>query len=139
MKRFVLLASLIFSGSVFANDYQPLFDSCLALKNNTQSNEALSCRYFIKGFMAASSLTGVPLESSIDKNNSEFFKRAYDSRLGTTSLDQRQADCDVPKNQELIINEVSSSMPEKLNNLGELKLIIINALKKNQSCGPKKK
>jgi len=138
MRYPILLISLLFSGSLLANDYQPLFDACMALKKDTQSSEAQPCRYFIKGFMAAASLTGVPSDSSLDKNKSDFFNRAYDSRLGTTSLENRQKACDVPKNQELIISEVSKNMPDKLEALADLKLVIINALKNNQSCGPKK-
>ena len=139
MKRLLLLSSLLLSGSVLANDYQPLFDSCLTLKNDSQSQAAQPCRYFIKGFMAASYLTGVPLESSLSKDNSDFFNRAYESRLGTTSAEKRQEACEVPKNQELIISEVSKNIPESFESLGELKLIIINALKNNQSCRPDKK
>ena len=139
MKRLLLLSSLLLSGSVLANDYQPLFDSCLTLKNDSQSQAAQPCRYFIKGFMAASYLTGVPLESSLSKDNSDFFNRAYESRLGTTSAEKRQEACEVPKNQELIVSAVAKNIPESFESLGELKLLIINALKNNQSCRPDKK
>lgn len=139
MKRLLLLSSLLLSGSVLANDYQPLFNSCLTLKNDSQSQAAQPCRYFIKGFMAASYLTGVPLESSLSKDNSDFFNRAYESRLGTTSAEKRQEACEVPKNQELIVSAVAKNIPEKFETLSELKLLIINALKNNQSCRPDKK
>jgi hypothetical protein len=138
MKYSIFLTSLLFSGSLWANDYQPLFDSCLSLKQGTDTSEAQPCRFFIQGFMAAASLTGVPMDPSLKKDNSDFFNRAYDSRLGLTSADKRQKACDVPKNQELIITEVSKNIPEKFETLLDLKLIIINALKNNQSCRPKK-
>jgi len=137
MRLLIILANLFFSGTTLANDYQPLFKSCTSLKNSTTSQEAQPCRFFIKGFMAASYLTGVPLDSRLSKDKSDFFNRAYESRLGVTSTEKRQTECDVPNNQELIINEVSNNIPTHFESLNELKLIIINALRKNQSCSSK--
>lgn len=138
MKRSLILGLVLLSSSAMANDYQPLFDSCLTLKKDTQSQAAQPCRYFIKGFMAAAYLTGVPLESNLTKENSDFFNRAYDSRLGTTSAEKRQEACEVPNNQELIISDVAKQVPAKFEKISELKLLIINALKNNQSCRPDK-
>lgn len=135
MKLSILLIGVLFSSSIFANNNQPLFDSCLSLKNSTQSLEAQPCRFFIEGFMAASYLTGVPVASNHERENSAFFNRAYDNRLGITSVEKRQKACEVPQNQERIIADVSSNIPNTFESVHELKSLIINALKKNQTCG----
>jgi len=137
MKLLTLFVSVVLSAASYSNDYQPIFDSCLALKVDAKSTTAQPCRYFVKGFMAASYLTGVPSEAKLDKETSDFFKRAFDTRIGNTSVDKRQQACEVPKNQELIINDVAKKMPAELKTLFDLKLVIIKALKDNQSCGPK--
>lgn len=136
MRRWGLLLSLLLSGTGSANDHQPLFESCLSLKNDTNAQAAQPCRFFIKGFMAASYLTGVPLDSRLSKDKSEFFNRAYENRLGFTRADSRQKECEVPQNPDLIITSISKNIPAKFESFNELNLMIVNALRNNQSCGP---
>ena len=72
------------------------------------------------------------------KDKSEFFNRAYESRLGFTRADSRQKECEVTQNPDLIITSISKNIPAKFESFIELKLMIINALRNNQSCRPEK-
>ncbi|NVK39437.1 MAG: hypothetical protein HWE18_16030 [Gammaproteobacteria bacterium] len=134
MRLMLSLALLAASSLSLADEQTQILNSCQSLKEQPQAEQASACRFFIKGFMAASSLTGVPLDRQLPKEKSDFFKRAYDSRLGSTSSESRQQACDVPQNYAAVIQEVSENLPTEFEALADVKLVIINAIKNQQSC-----
>ena len=135
MKYYLVLLSAFFCSLSFASSHTPLFDSCYELKSDTQSDNAQACRYFIQGFMASSHLTGVPAKTSLNKK-SDFFARAYETRIGSASIERRQRTCDSANNQNAIINKIANNIPDKFETFADLQSVIIKAIKENQSCLP---
>lgn len=134
MKPFLFIIAMTIGSCTLAKGDQSLFESCLSLKQDTESSESESCRSYIKGFMGATYLSGVAIDAKPHKNNSDFFKRAYETRVGTASTDRRQQECNISKNQDFIISEISARIPQQLDQFSQLNSLIISVIRENQSC-----
>ncbi len=133
MRLIFSLTLMLVSALSVASDHSHILSSCQTFKQEPSAEQADACRFFIKGFMAASSLTGVVLEP-LPKEQSNFFKRAYDNRLGSNNSERRQHVCNASQNHEAIIHEVSQNLPADFTALADVQSVIINVIKHHQSC-----
>lgn len=134
MRLIFSLALILVSALSVASDHTYILNSCQTLKQQPSAEQANACRFFIKGFMAASALTDMSLDRQPTTEQSDFFKRAYDNRLGSNNSERRQQVCNSPQNHEAIIHQVSQNLPTDFTALTDVQSVIINAIKHHQSC-----